>query len=127
MGLDSTSTVKPLSRTGAASNSFVVLMLLIAATETLDGFAAVLSQISENAADLDLPAASNRKGRLSLPVSGEILRRAGETDAAGVTRPGILIATRPRALVTTPAAATRRIAVAVLEFMMDIPFASDSK
>lgn len=90
--------------------------LLIAATETLDGFAAGLSQISENEADLDLPAASNRKGRLPLPVAGEILRRAGETDAAGVKRPGVLIATRPRALVTTPAAATIRYRGPLLDY-----------
>lgn len=90
--------------------------LLIAASETLDGFAAGLSQISENEADLDLPAASNRKGRLPLPVAGEILRRAGETDAAGVTRPGVLIATRPRALVTTPTAATIRYRGPLLDY-----------
>ncbi|MCI5110157.1 MAG: peptidase M23 [Marivita sp.] len=90
--------------------------LLIAASETLDGFAAGLSQISENEADLDLPAARNRKGRLPLPVTGEILRRAGETDAAGVTRPGVLIATRPRALVTTPTAATIRYRGPLLDY-----------
>lgn len=90
--------------------------LLIAATETLDGFAAGLSQISENEADFDLPAASNRKGQLPLPVAGEILRRAGEIDAAGVARPGVLIATRPRALVTTPAAATIRYRGPLLDY-----------
>ena len=90
--------------------------LLIAATETLDGFAAGLTQISENEADLDLPAASDRKGQLPLPVVGEILRRAGEIDAAGVTRPGVLIATRPRALVTTPTAATIRYRGPLLDY-----------
>jgi septal ring factor EnvC (AmiA/AmiB activator) len=90
--------------------------VLIAATETLDGFAAGLSQISEDETDLDLPSASARKGELPLPVAGEILRRAGETDAAGVTRPGVLIATRPRALVTTPAAATIRYRGPLLDY-----------
>ena len=90
--------------------------VLIAATETLDGFAAGLSQISEDETDLDLPSASARKGQLPLPVAGEILRRAGETDAAGVTRPGVLIATRPRALVTTPAAATIRYRGPLLDY-----------
>lgn len=90
--------------------------LLIAATETLDGFAAGLSQISENETALDLPATRNRKGTLPLPVAGEILRRAGETDAAGVTRPGVLIATRPRALVTTPTAATIRYRGPLLDY-----------
>lgn len=90
--------------------------ILIAATETLDGFAAGLSQISEDEADLDLPSARDRKGRLPLPVTGEILRRAGETDAAGVTRPGVLIATRPHALVTTPSAATIRYRGPLLDY-----------
>jgi septal ring factor EnvC (AmiA/AmiB activator) len=90
--------------------------ILIGATETLDGFAAGLSQISENEAELDLAAARDRKGTLPLPVSGEVLRRAGETDAAGVTRPGVLIATRPRALVTTPTAATIRYRGPLLDY-----------
>ncbi|MCL3881783.1 peptidase M23 [Marivita sp. GX14005] len=90
--------------------------LLIAASETLDGFAAGLSQISENEASLDLDALRGRKGRLPLPVTGEILRRAGETDAAGVTRPGVLVATRPHALVTTPTAATIRYRGPLLDY-----------
>ncbi len=90
--------------------------VLIAATETLDGFAAGLSQISEDETDVELPAARDRKGSLPLPVAGEVLRRAGETDAAGITRPGILIATRPRALVTTPTAATIRYRGPLLDY-----------
>jgi septal ring factor EnvC (AmiA/AmiB activator) len=41
-------------------------------------------------------------------VRGTVLRRAGEADAAGVRRPGLTLATAPRALVTAPAAATIR-------------------
>ena len=44
------------------------------------------------------------------------MRRAGETDAAGITRPGILIATRPRARVTTPVAATIRYRGPLLDY-----------
>ncbi|MFP7569247.1 murein hydrolase activator EnvC family protein [Marivita sp. S2033] len=90
--------------------------LLIAASETLDGFAGGLSEITENETELDLESARDRKGALPLPVAGEVLRRAGETDAAGVTRPGILIATRPRALVTTPSAATIRYRGPLLDY-----------
>jgi murein DD-endopeptidase MepM/ murein hydrolase activator NlpD len=36
------------------------------------------------------------------PVSLTILRRPGEADSSGVRRPGILISTRPQALVTAP-------------------------
>lgn len=90
--------------------------LLIAASETLGGFASGLTQITDGEDDVDLPAVSNRKGILPLPVAGELLRAAGETDAAGIARPGILIATRPRALVTTPAAATIRYRGPLLDY-----------
>ncbi|TMM53025.1 peptidase M23 [Sulfitobacter sabulilitoris] len=82
--------------------------ILIASTETLDGFASGLSQIAPDdpgAPDLSITA---RKGALPLPAQGLILRRAGEADAAGVKRPGLILATRPRAIVTTPTAATIR-------------------
>ncbi|MEK6216473.1 MAG: peptidoglycan DD-metalloendopeptidase family protein [Boseongicola sp.] len=82
--------------------------ILIASTETLDGFASGLSQISADPVgqtDVDI---SIRKGALPLPVRGRVLHRAGQSDAAGITRPGIILATRPRALVTSPSAATIR-------------------
>jgi septal ring factor EnvC (AmiA/AmiB activator) len=82
--------------------------LLIASTETLEGFASGLSEIAVDEAPGSLPGVNDRKGELPLPVRGRILRRAGEPDAAGITRPGIVMVTRPRALVTTPAAATVR-------------------
>ncbi|WP_037313253.1 murein hydrolase activator EnvC family protein [Ruegeria halocynthiae] len=82
--------------------------ILISSTETLDGFASGLSEISEGeiaATDADV---SDRKGQVSLPTQGVILHSAGETDAAGVTRPGLVLGTRPRAIVTSPTAATIR-------------------
>ncbi len=82
--------------------------ILISSTETLDGFASGLAEISEGGiaeTDADI---SNRKGNLALPVQGVLLHSSGETDAAGVKRPGIVLGTRPRALVTTPTAATIR-------------------
>lgn len=82
--------------------------LLIASTETLSAFASGLSDIAEDERTLDLPPVSARKGDIPLPVQGRVLRRAGETDAAGITRAGIVLATRPRALVTSPTAATIR-------------------
>jgi len=45
-----------------------------------------------------------------------ILHRAGEADAAGITRPGIVLATRPRALVTTPVPATLRYRGPLLDY-----------
>lgn len=91
--------------------------ILIASAETLAGFASGLSQIAvdETAPPLELTA-SRPIGALPLPVQGVVLRRAGEADAAGVVRPGLLIATRPEALVTAPMAATIRYAGPLLDF-----------
>ncbi len=82
--------------------------ILISSTETLEGFASGLSEISEveiPESDADISA---QKGDIALPTHGIILHRAGETDAAGVTRPGVVLGTRSRALVVSPTAATIR-------------------
>ena len=81
---------------------------LIASTETLEGFASGLAEIVTNETEPALANLDGQRGELPLPVQGLILRAAGETDAAGVTRPGIVLATRPRAIVTSPTAATIR-------------------
>ena len=57
----------------------------------------------------------NRKGEVALPAEGILLHASGETDAAGVTRPGIVMGTRPRALVVSPTAATIRYRGPLLE------------
>ena len=90
--------------------------VLIASTETLEGFASGLSQIAIGEVDGSLPGIQDRKGTLPLPVRGRILRRAGEPDAAGIVRPGIVMAARPHALVTTPAAATIRYRGPLLDY-----------
>ncbi|MGR3569900.1 murein hydrolase activator EnvC family protein [Pseudooceanicola nanhaiensis] len=90
--------------------------ILIASTETLEGFASGLSDIATDEAPGSLPDITARKGSLPLPAEGRVLRRAGEADAAGVTRPGIVLATRPRALVTTPTAATIRYRGPLLDY-----------
>ncbi|MGI3170267.1 murein hydrolase activator EnvC family protein [Pseudooceanicola sp. C21-150M6] len=90
--------------------------LLIASTETLDAFASGLTGIAEEEQAIALPSVTDRKGDIPLPVLGRVLRRAGEADAAGVTRPGIVVATRPRALVTTPTAATIRYRGPLLDY-----------
>ncbi len=82
--------------------------ILISSTETLDGFASGLAEISAGKiaeTDADISA---RKGRIPLPTQGVLVLGSGETDAAGVTRPGLVLATRPRALVVSPTAATIR-------------------
>ncbi|PYG31111.1 murein hydrolase activator EnvC family protein [Pelagimonas varians] len=90
--------------------------ILISATETLQGFASGLSQISEGDAPSTTTRIDDRMGLLQLPVRGVVLRKAGDPDAAGITRPGIVMATQPQALVTTPVAATIRYNGPLLDY-----------
>jgi septal ring factor EnvC (AmiA/AmiB activator) len=90
--------------------------LLIASTETLDAFANGLAEIIDQDLGGVIPDATALKGSLALPVEGQVLRRSGEADAAGITRPGLVIATRERALVTTPVAATIRFQGPLLDY-----------
>ena len=82
--------------------------VLIGAAETLDAFADGLAGITTDEVALQLPTARRLLGALKDQVRGTLLRAYGEADAAGVNRPGMILATRPRALVTSPAAATIR-------------------
>lgn len=91
----------------------VLTAVLLASAETLEAFA---SGLAETEAQGSGPDASALKGEIALPVAGQILRRFQETDAAGIARPGVLIATRPRALVTTPVSATIRYAGPLLDY-----------
>lgn len=88
---------------------------LLVSVETLDGFA---SGLIEMETDVSAPMEDfgAAKGSLPLPVYGTLLRRAGEADAAGIVRPGILIATRPAALVTAPWPATIRYRGPLLDY-----------
>lgn len=82
--------------------------ILIDSVETLDGFASGLSQIADGdiaTSDADI---SPLKGELALPVEGIVLHRMGAADAAGISREGLVVATRPRALVSAPTPATIR-------------------
>lgn len=90
--------------------------LLLSNTETLAAFASSLSETEATADAPPAPDATALKGQLALPVDGQVLRRSGEDDAAGIKRPGILIATRPRALVSAPVAATVRYAGPLLDY-----------
>lgn len=90
------------------------LRALLENADTLDAFAAGLGVSDDtNGAIVDF---SQAQGKLPLPVTGTILRRPGEADAAGVRRPGLSLATRPRALVTTPWGATLRYRGPLLDY-----------
>lgn len=90
--------------------------ILIASSETLDAFSSGLANIVTDDAGWTPPDIADQVGTLPMPARGLILRRAGEADAAGITRPGILLATRPGALVTAPTAATLRYVGPLLDF-----------
>lgn len=92
------------------------LTRLIEGSETLEGFASGLADLDRTGAPIAAPEFELTQGNTVLPVIGTVLRRAGEPDAAGIERPGIVIATRPRALVTTPWPATIRYAGPLLDY-----------
>jgi len=79
-----------------------VLRALLESSDTLDSFAAQLDPAGMP------PGFEARKGDLALPVQGILIRSANEADAAGVRRPGVILATAPGALVTAPTSATIR-------------------
>lgn len=93
------------------------LQALINSSETLDGFASGLSDmnISDSFAG-SIRSFRAAKGTIALPVSGTVLRGFNEPDAAGVRRPGLLLATRPLAIVTAPWPATLRYRGPLLDY-----------
>ena len=88
---------------------------LLNSAETLRAFADGIGDLKVTGNDAPLHIGEAR-GALPLPVTGTILRRAGEADAAGIKRPGIVIATEPNALVTTPWPATIRYRGPLLDY-----------
>ena len=92
--------------------------ILIASTETLGGFASGLSEIVTNEdLNVQMPASIDGQiGELPLPVQSLVLRGMNEADAAGIKRSGMLLATRPRAIVTSPTAATIRYQGPLMDF-----------
>jgi len=90
--------------------------ILITSVETLADFAAGLDELAASEFDETSLQIDAQKGSLPLPVRGTLLHAAGEPDAAGVVRPGVLWAARPEALVVSPAAATLRYVGPLLDF-----------
>jgi septal ring factor EnvC (AmiA/AmiB activator) len=86
---------------------------LLENTDTLAAFAAGLADI-EALTGSPPPQAPDRP--LPLPVDGRVIRGFNEKDAAGIARPGLLIAAPPLALVTTPVPATIRYFGPLLDY-----------
>ncbi len=93
------------------------LQSLINSAETLDGFASGLVGLEFEPDEIDpVRDFASAQGMLALPVSGNVLHRFNEADAAGIKRPGLLIAARPQALVTAPWPATLRYIGPLLDY-----------
>ena len=90
--------------------------ILLAASDTLDIFADGIEMIALNEVTTSLPSISDRIGTLPLPVVGRVVRYYGEADAAGIKRSGIIVATSPEAIVTSPTAATIRYVGPLLDY-----------
>ena len=90
--------------------------ILVTAADTLDIFASGLSLIAIDEAAGTLPDITIRKGTLPMPVRGKVIRYFNEADAAGIKRPGIVVATSDNALVRTPTAATIRYRGPLLDY-----------
>jgi septal ring factor EnvC (AmiA/AmiB activator) len=88
----------------------------LAASDTLDIFADGIEMIALNEVTTSLPSISDRIGTLPLPVAGRVVRYYGEADAAGIKRSGIIVATSPQAIVTSPTAATIRYVGPLLDY-----------
>jgi septal ring factor EnvC (AmiA/AmiB activator) len=91
------------------------LRRLVESAETLDAFAEGIAGL-----DFDIGAPhedfASAEGSLPLPAFGRLLRKAGEEDAAGIARAGLLVATAPGALVTSPWPATVRYRGPLLDY-----------
>jgi len=88
---------------------------LIESVDTLEGFSTGLADLE---GDIGAPMADfpEAKGDLPMPVLGKVLRAYDEADAAGIRRPGLVVATAPAALVTTPWPATIRYRGPLLDY-----------
>lgn len=104
-------------RTPAPELSFdeARLLALLESAQTLEALAAGLDRIPAGPGG-GTPGFATAQGSLPLPVRGTLLRRAGEADAAGTVRPGLMLATEPGALVTAPWAATLRYRGPLLDY-----------
>ncbi|RYH08221.1 murein hydrolase activator EnvC [Tropicimonas sp. IMCC6043] len=87
---------------------------LLETADSLESFAAGLTSLGPAGAGADDFLAL--KGALTPPVQSILLRGFNEPDAAGVARPGWLLATRPGALVTAPAEGTIRYLGPLLDY-----------
>lgn len=91
------------------------LQALEAGAASLDEFAAGVARLDTDVGP-PLSDFEGAQGGLPLPVVGTVVRGYGDADAAGVSRNGMVIATAPAALVTTPWSASIRFRGPLLDY-----------
>lgn len=91
------------------------MLELLASAQTLEALARGLAEAPAEALD-EAPDFTTARGRLPLPARAAVLRRPGEPDAAGIARPGLLLATEPGALLTAPWPGTVRYRGPLLDY-----------
>ena len=94
------------------------MQTLITSSETLEAFASGLMTVQLDGVEevISAPDFATARGSLDMPVLGTVLRRFDQADAAGIRRPGWVIATRPKAIVTAPWPATIRYLGPLLDY-----------
>lgn len=91
------------------------MQALLASVQTLQDLATGLAARPSDSAD-GLPIFEAAQGSLPLPATATLLRGFGETDAAGISRPGLVLATEPGALVVAPWYGTVRYRGPLMEY-----------
>ncbi|QBY02814.1 peptidase M23 [Rhodophyticola sp. CCM32] len=94
------------------------MLQLMESVDSLDSFAESLREqpAGTDLSGFDLPQFAEARGALPLPVLGRVLHGFNEQDAAGIARPGLVLATQPQAIVTAPWPATVRYAGPLLDY-----------
>lgn len=91
------------------------LRQLVESADTLEGFATGVADL-DNDIGAPMEDFASAKGSLPMPVIGSVLRQFNEADAAGIRRPGLVVATAPASLVTAPWPATIRYRGPLLDY-----------
>lgn len=94
------------------------LRQIVSTIDTLDGLIAFIGpqSLPATAQEAGLGRFEDAKGNLAPPVAGRVLRGFNQPDAAGIARPGLILAVRPVSLVTAPWHGTIRYAGPLLDY-----------
>jgi septal ring factor EnvC (AmiA/AmiB activator) len=85
-------------------------------SKTLESFATALSNQDIGVTPSTILSFEDGIGQIPLPANGRVFRKFNQTDAAGIERPGILLATPALSLLTAPWASTVRYSGPFLDY-----------